>query len=78
MADLKISILKQDVREKKNSQNTVEMTDELFAKLSSGNQTLVNLHEKFIGEVTELVQYTNGYGVPADVIAAIDAKFKLV
>ena len=78
MAEFKVKIIKDNVREKQNSQNTVEITDELFSKLSSSNQTLVNLHEKFIGEVTHLVKYTNGYGVPADIIAAIDVKFGLV
>ena len=62
---------------KQGSRNTVEMTQEVYDKLSYSNQTLVALHEKFIGAVDEAVSYTSGFGLTIETVDALVEKFGL-
>ena len=62
---------------KQGSRNTVEMTEEVYDKLSYSNQALLALHERFIGKVTEAVSYTNGFGLTIETVDALVAKFAL-
>ena len=78
MAKLALEIVAEQVRESKGrSQKLIPLTDELYGKMSLANQILINLHEKFIGEVEECVEYTQGYGVPQEILDAVKAKFKV-
>ena len=75
MAQMKLEV--RDTDRKVSGQRGIELTDEIFGKLSKANQTLICLYEKFIGDDTSVIEYSNGYGVSQHIVDAIIEKFKL-
>lgn len=83
MAKLQLEIKNESTREIKSTAGvTVEMTDEIFDSLNKANKVIVNLHEKFIGEVTEVGAYQPDSGQvryypTVEVVDALIKVFKL-
>lgn len=76
MAKLSIDIVKNETRQFTSSRG-VELTDEIFEEMSLANQVLVNLHEKFVGEVEKVGEYEGRYFVQREQLEAVAKVFKL-
>ena len=75
MAQIKLDV--KDTERKVSGRKGVEVTDEIYEKLSKASQTLICIAEKFTDAEVSVIEYANGYGVADSVLDAIIQKFKL-